>query len=167
MSQSFIESGIDKDSLRHLTRFDLFKQTSHVPGAVVEVGVGEGNGLGFWLKLRHYLNDSRQIYAFDSFEGFPQPSQYDFALLANPKGAYKKYTVNYVKSYLADLKISQADIDSVTFIKGWFPNSFSDYSKVPISLLNLDVDVYQSTKDSLEFFWPFITPGGGRNSRRI
>ena len=45
------------------------------------------------------------------------------------------------------------------FLKGFFPNSFQGFDD-EISFLHLDVDLYNSYKDCLEFFFPKLKKGG-------
>ena len=50
--------------------------------------------------------------------------------------------------------ITAKDIENkIIFKKGFFPNSFLGFDK-EISFLHLDVDLYNSYKDCLEFFFP-------------
>ncbi len=50
---------------------------------------------------------------------------------------------------------------NVTFHKGLFPaETGPDVADKRFSFVNLDVDTYASTRDSLEFFYPRLMPGG-------
>ena len=57
--------------------------------------------------------------------------------------------------------ISQAQLEErFILVKGYFPATFPQYSGDRIALLHLDVDLYQSYKDCLEWFEPKVAPGG-------
>jgi O-methyltransferase len=50
---------------------------------------------------------------------------------------------------------------NVTLHKGLFPaETGSRVANLRFSFVNLDVDIYESTRDSLEFFYPRMLPGG-------
>jgi len=65
-----------------------------------------------------------------------------------------------VKEKLKYHQISDFDISRVEFIKGFIPDSLVLFNGVGISLLNCDLDLYKPTKDTLNFFWPYIVSGG-------
>ncbi|NOZ10114.1 MAG: hypothetical protein GXP09_03585 [Gammaproteobacteria bacterium] len=102
----------------------------------------------------------KDIYAFDSFQGFPDAGEKD-KQAGSIKPRYKQYTVGYVKNYLENYGLCSLEIEQkVEFIEGWFPESFSLYNGDPISFLHLDVDLYQSYIDSLNYFYDLVLPGG-------
>jgi len=43
---------------------------------------------------------------------------------------------------------------------GYFPETLKGFSS-PIALAHLDADLYESTKNGLESFWPLVSAGGG------
>lgn len=131
-------------------------------GAIVECGVGAGNGLAVLLSLisRDTKYQNQKIWAFDSFEGFPDAGERD-RQLGPIKPVYKKYDIAYVKNYLLKFGLEEREIDSkIVFAKGWIPESFTQYDGGPVSFLSLDVDLYQSYMDSLEFWYDLVLPGG-------
>ena len=53
--------------------------------------------------------------------------------------------------------------DGVHYVPGMFPESINENSNVAdlrFSFVNLDVDLYESTLQALEFFYPRLTAGG-------
>ena len=44
--------------------------------------------------------------------------------------------------------------------KGIFPDAAQGLEKMPYSFVHIDVDLYESTKACLEYFYPQLTPGG-------
>ncbi|HXX56061.1 MAG TPA: TylF/MycF/NovP-related O-methyltransferase, partial [Methanoregula sp.] len=44
--------------------------------------------------------------------------------------------------------------------KGWIPERFGEISSERFSFVHIDVDLYQPIRDSLEFFYPRMIPGG-------
>ena len=66
-----------------------------------------------------------------------------------------KFAASYdsVRDYLKDG-------DNVFFYKGIFPQTSGPVKDKVFSLVNLDVDCYESTKQCLEFFYSRMSPGG-------
>lgn len=142
-------------------RYQHFESTLHLHGVIVEVGVGSGQGLRLFMRLQEFFSDKRQIYAFDSFQGFPRGSKYDSEKFNKySKAKYKLFTVPFVKSYLLATGASEDQVSAVRFIRGFIPESLQKFDHKPIALLNLDLDLYQPTIDALNFFWQYIVHGG-------
>ena len=129
-------------------------------GVIVECGVG----IGFTLSVISKVSKNK-IYAFDSFQGFPdQTSEHDDKNLSKvlrfSKWHYKLMTIDLVKQNLIRNDIPVKDINNkIIFKKGFFPDTFKDFNE-EISFLHLDVDLYNSYKDCLEFFFPKLKKGG-------
>lgn len=122
------------------------ERTSKIPGDIAEVGTYMGSS----AKLICEAKGMRNLYLFDTFEGLPDVQNVDEAHLK--KGDFKS-SYHFVKSYLSSYQ-------NVFIIKGIFPVSADPVKNKSFSLVNLDVDIYQSTKDCLEFFYPRIIKGG-------
>ena len=111
------------------------------------------------------ISRKKKIYAFDSFEGFPQETSSNdqeklFEVLKLQKWNYKLMTIDLVKKNLINNNISKEEVDqNVVFKKGFFPDSFDGFNE-EISFLHLDVDLYKSYKDCLEFFFTKLKKGG-------
>jgi hypothetical protein len=155
-------TAIDKKITKSIFRHLLFEKTLYLKkGGILEVGVGSGQGLRFFIRLQEYYQDKRQIYAFDSFQGFPEGSKYDsqnFNLLGKSK--YRFFSQTFIREFLLATGASNDQIDGVKFIQGFIPESLKKFDNTPIALLNLDLDLYQPTMDSLNYFWKYILPGG-------
>ena len=138
---------------------DLIKE-SPKEGVIVECGVANGGSLIILNKL-----SKKKIFAFDSFEGFPnQQFEKDHEnisqVIKSRKWHYKLMTIDLVKKNLLNNGISKEEIENkIIFRKGYFPLSFKNFNE-EISFLHLDVDLYQAHKDCLEFFFPKLKKGG-------
>lgn len=155
---------LNRASLLRVTYFSrLLEHVKQVEGAIIECGVGQGVGLASWATLALSNSQKRLIWGFDSFEGFPALAKEDGANANFIAGLseYKKFTIPYVLETLRQFGIARQDIDSgMVFAKGYIPDSLSLYDKKPIALLHLDLDIYESYKDALNFFWEYVAPGG-------
>jgi hypothetical protein len=121
----------------------LFQRIGHEPVLYLEFGVYQGYSMRLWSKgLRH--PDSR-LFGFDSFEGLPE-----FWHADAPAGRF-------------DLGGNMPVIDDprVSLVKGWFEDSLAEFD-IPQHqrmVVNLDADLYSSTKLVLEKVRPELKPG--------
>jgi hypothetical protein len=154
---------------RFLALYEIFKLALPVKGSIVECGVFKGFGVMSWAKLSAMLepeNLTRRIYGFDTFAGFPRISGRDAnTIIKHENGAL------YADSYeeLAEL-IQEYDrdrflghIDKVHLIKGdvveTIPKFLTENPHVVVSLLFLDMDLFEPTKKALEMFLPRMPKG--------
>lgn len=157
----------------HLTRFlalyELFKRVLPLKGSIVECGVFRGFSLMTWAKLSAILepNDlTRRIYGFDSFSGFTGTTVHD-----NPDGTGVK-AGDLRGSSLDELRtlIELYDRDrflghmqKVYLIPGdvteTIPAFLKENRHLVISLLFLDVDLYEPTRVALQQFLPHMHAG--------
>lgn len=122
------------------------ERTSKISGDIAEVGTYMGSS----AKLICEAKGMRNLYAFDTFEGLPDLQNVDDVHLK--KGDFKS-SYDLVKSYLSSYQ-------NVFIIKGIFPESADPIKDKNFSFVNLDVDIFQSTKDCLEFFYSRMNKGG-------
>jgi len=123
------------------------KITGKVPGDIAEVGVYKGGS----AKIICSAKGDRVLHLFDTFAGLPKVDEVD-AVWPFYEG---KFAASYddVKAYLAKEK-------NVFLYKGIFPGTSGPVKDKSFSLVNLDVDTYESTKKCLEFFYPRMNAGG-------
>ena len=154
---------------RFLSLYELFKLVLPVKGSIIECGVFKGFGVMSWAKLSAMLepeNLTRRIYGFDTFAGFPSYSDKDLNQLANPeRGAlyadsYDELTA-LIEEYDRDRFLGH--VDKVHLIKGdlveTIPAFIKEHQHLLVSLLFLDVDLYEPTKAALEHFLPRMPKG--------
>lgn len=120
------------------------RATSHLTGDIAEVGTAAG---GSARLIGEYSGD-KVIHLFDTFEGLPKPGELDGRFT---EGSFR-CSLDDVKQYLTGRRVE--------FHKGYFPGSASAVQDRRFSFVHLDVDLYQSTLDSLRFFYPRLNPGG-------
>jgi O-methyltransferase len=48
----------------------------------------------------------------------------------------------------------------VELYPGWIPERFAEIADAQFCFVNVDVDLYEPTRESLEFFYPRMVPGG-------
>jgi hypothetical protein len=154
---------------RFLAMYEIFKLILPIKGSIVECGVFKGFGIMAWAKLSTMLepeNLTRRIYGFDTFSGFPSVSEKD-------KNSIEKHTKGtlYANSYdeLKELIIEYdrdrflGHLNKISLIKGdviqTIPKFIIDNSHLVVSLLFLDMDLYEPTKAAVEYFLPRMPKG--------
>ncbi len=144
---------------RVLYFYRLLDMVRNVEGDIAECGVGWGGSLIWWIFFCQ-TSTPRNIWGFDSFEGFPQPGPEDIGF-RNPQKGQWKTSREAVFSLLEEAGFdSKFLIDHVKLVKGFFSDTLSHYSGESIALLHLDCDLYQSYKDCLNLLWPKVSVGG-------
>lgn len=156
---------------KFLTKYELFKKIIEVNGSIIECGVLYGAGLLTWAKLSSILepvNHTRKIIGFDTFEGFPSIHKSDtqkgtsiHLKTGQLKGSSYEVINEAIKVY--DINRSINHIQKVELVKGDLCKTAEEYIKenphLVVSLLYLDVDLYEPTKKALEVFVPRMPKG--------
>jgi O-methyltransferase len=124
-----------------------------VPGAFVDLGVNNG-GSSVMLSAGA---PAREVYAFDSFEGLPDPGDLDGAMSAGWGGELVASEDNVRAAFTR-----WAHPERLHIVKGWFEDTFPDaVAEVgPVALMHADGDWYESVKLSLESWYDRVSPGG-------
>lgn len=86
----------------------------------------------------------------DSFEGVSEPSNFD-------SDYFKKHDLR-VPYEVAKSNLSR--FNNVDLIKGWIPEVFGKLKDSRYSFVHIDVDLYEPTLKSVEYFWDKIITGG-------
>jgi len=128
--------------------FMAVKATSKIAGDIVEVGTYMGGSAKIICEAR---KENKKIYLFDTFNGLPKLSDKDNNIHFQV-GEFRS-SLDYVKNYLKDYS-------GVFITKGLFPKTADNIKDKKFSFVNLDVDLYEGTKDSIEFFYPRMSRGG-------
>jgi hypothetical protein len=135
-------------------------KTVGLEGMVVECGVAVAGSLSLFTHMLRRSNDSRRIIAVDSFEGFPAGSVHDSPNFSpDKKSHYRLFTERFAYENLMRSGLSKFEADSVEFFKGWIPEVLLRFEG-PISILHVDVDLYEPYRDSLAILWPRVQEGG-------
>jgi len=107
-----------------------------IEGDFVEAGVWKGGNITIYNELRKKYKLSNEIFAYDTFEGMPQPSKYDMNW-KNVLGftRYKMKAGDWCKCSLEDVKknilsISKS-LNDIKFIKGLVENTLLIEDNLP------------------------------------
>ena len=161
------------DSIKNYTmcrpeRFQRFTQalldTQNVEGCIVECGVWKGGMICGAAKFAKENNIHRKFYAFDSYEGFPEPCEKDIVAFTGEKALdLENWGMKHKDSLKPTLESLQDCMEklavSVSPIKGWFKDTVPSFQE-KIAILRLDGDWYDSTKVCLEHLYKQVVKGG-------
>jgi len=156
---------------KFLARDEIFKRTLGVNGSVVECGVLHGGGLLTFAKLSSIyepVNHVRKVIGFDTFAGFPSVSTVDSASGTSEhltrggltgssredvEEAVALYNANRPLSHIPKVELVEGDLTETA------PRYLAENPHLVVSLLYLDVDLYEPTKAALETFVPRMPRG--------
>jgi Macrocin-O-methyltransferase (TylF) len=154
---------------RFLAMYEVFKLVLPVKGSVVECGVFKGFGVMSWAKLSTILepeNLTRRIYAFDTFEGFPRVDAKDANLVTSHEaGAFWSDSYGELQALIAEYDKDRflGHMDKIHLIKGdlqeTLPRFLQEHPHLVVSLLFLDMDLYEPTKLAIEQVLPRMPKG--------
>ena len=151
---------LDRATQKSFQILDALDETRALGGAVVECGVGSGQSLAMFSYFLDGKDDDRPLYAFDSFQGFPEGTDEDAGWFSPDRmKVYQAFDVAWVREFIREVTGQPGLGDRPICIEGFFPDSFSEYPGTPVSLLHLDVDLYASYVACFEFFEPLLQPG--------
>ncbi|KWV90431.1 TylF/MycF/NovP-related O-methyltransferase [Erythrobacter sp. YT30] len=148
-----------------LAHYELYRRVSHLPGSLVEAGVYKGASLMRFAAFRETLESShsRSIIGFDAFGAFPRDAvegSSDAAFIDEFENAGGQ---GISKDDLAALFDSKG-YGNVTLVEGdifkTLPRFLDEEPETRISLLHLDLDVYEPTAFALEKLLPHMVRGG-------
>ena len=151
---------------KFITHLEFFKQTSTVRGEILEFGIFKGNSFFRWIKFRDLLEQtsSRKVIGFDIFGDFPEAQfegdkqrRDDFVEETN---GGKSISLEEMQELLE----KQSLFKNVELIKGGILVTLKNYLEknphLKISLLHIDVDLYEPVKEILEQLYDRVSTGG-------
>jgi hypothetical protein len=138
---------------RALYRLATELDADGVAGAFVDCGVWNGGS----TILLSAAAPGREVWAFDSFEGLPEPGPLD-----GPESQDWTGECLGAEETLREGFRRFAHPERLHVVRGWFDQTFPEaVDQVgPIALLHADGDWYESVKLTLETFYDRIVPGG-------
>ncbi|HEX7362137.1 MAG TPA: TylF/MycF/NovP-related O-methyltransferase [Bryobacteraceae bacterium] len=125
---------------------EIVRATAKIPGEIAEVGVFRGGS----ARLICEHKGGRELYLFDTWSGLPQLTEDD--------GGSGFFGQQFAAS-LENVKNALRAYSGVHFLPGPFPQTAEPVRNRCFSFVHLDVDLYEATRDALEFFYPRLARG--------
>lgn len=137
-------------------------------GSIVECGVWRGGAICFAKKYLNIMNENRNVYAFDSFEGLPEPNDnYDFLIddktlaknICGTKDDINNNCLASINDFYETVELCNIQRDDIIIKKGWFKDTCKNFNE-QIAILRFDGDWYESTMDVLNNLYDKVVNGG-------
>lgn len=120
-----------------------------VPGVFAELGVYRGTT----AKLFRTLAPERELYLFDTFEGFAKEDVAKETTSKKSSAGKWAASLEGVKNYVGET--------NTHYVQGRFPETVSAIpANATFALVHLDADLYQPQFEGLKFFYPRTAKGG-------
>jgi glycosyltransferase involved in cell wall biosynthesis len=135
-----------------------------IPGDFAECGVAAGGSTALLAYvIKEYSKRPRLLYACDSYEGMPDPTDEDVhnGISANSTG-WGAGTCAAPEASVREICRKLGVLDIVEVVKGYFQETLPNMrTKIgDIGFLHMDGDWYESTKSILENLYSKISDGG-------
>jgi O-methyltransferase len=122
-------------------------------GALLEVGVWRGGTGALLAKSARLAGLRAPVYLCDTFSGVVKAGEHDTYYKG---GEHSDATEGDVRNLMSSLAL-----DNVRILKGIFPeDTGSSIANETFGFCHIDVDVYQSAHDILNWVWPRLVTGG-------
>jgi len=135
-----------------LYHYEIYKKIKELPGDILEFGVFKGSSLIRFMTFRSIIenNYARKIYGFDTFKKFPnQLRKFDLTF----KKAFEKEAGNPISKKNLEQILNNKKFENYELIEGDVIKTLDKFLKknvnLKISLLHLDMDVFNATKFAL------------------
>jgi O-methyltransferase len=126
------------------------QQALALEGDVVECGVFRGGTALLEAKTIAKAGQDRQLHLFDSFEGMPTTTGGIDRLDA---GDLSTTSAADVEKLLREFAFAHIHV-------GFIPGTFEGLAISTVAWAHVDVDIYQTVLDSVEYLYPKLVPGG-------
>jgi len=141
------------DKFRLYELWQLVEQSKKLEGDIIEVGVWRGGSAALMGMRARDLGIDCDLFACDTFRGVvktgPQDPQYR-------GGEHADASRRQVDALFSSLGVTRARV-----LEGIFPDdTAASVADRRFRLCHIDVDVYQSAKDVLDWLWPRVVAGG-------
>ena len=143
-----------QNCLKHIEKQDL-------QGDYAECGVWKGQSafiIATHIKKRNHDN---LFHIFDSFEGgLSQKADEDENLrevLSPERIEEEKLAFSSSKE---EVESNLSTFDFIKLYKGWIPERFNEVKDKNFCFVHVDVDLYEPTLESLQFFYPRLSDNG-------
>lgn len=142
------------DKFRCYELWKLVEQVSKLEsGHLIEIGVWRGGTGALIAKQAMNCGINDTVYLCDTFEGVVKAGENDTSYVG---GEHADTDQSIVESL-----VDRVGCANVKTLKGIFPDDTGkEVDKLSFRFCHIDVDVYQSAKDVVDWIWDKLVPGG-------
>jgi hypothetical protein len=146
-----------------IAHYELYKKVRNLDGSVVKCGISAEEGFTRFAMFKSLLK-TRTTQKMIAFQGDPAET-YGQGNLENTTPL--KFQVNSsleVSNNIQQVLVEKGINENIEFIAGdvhdSIPNYLIENPELKIAFLNIDLDCYEATLTSLEYFYPRLIQGG-------
>lgn len=141
---------------------------NNIQGDIIECGVGGGGQIALIKSALANRETTRNIVAFDSYEGIPygieskDKVQAGIGKMEGMDGRLEStgITVHPLTQVINNITECVGNVNDIQFVKGWFQETLPTYKANQIALLRLDGDLYESTMVCLKHLFKSVASQG-------
>jgi hypothetical protein len=149
---------------KQIAHYELYKMIADLPGSILEMGVFKGASLMRWTKFRSILETSysRKIVGFDTFGEFPEATAVDHKTKEKftSKAGKMSASLDEMNLILDKLNLNE----NIELVEGDILQTLDSYlmnnPAEIVSLVHVDVDLFNVTEHVLNKIWPLLVKGG-------
>lgn len=154
--------GLGKPRYEMLMHAFMYTANEKVKGDYLEFGVARGRTMIYAAQISKRLRETNQRFiGFDSFEGFPEPKGLDAIFKRFEKGDENHGGIEIAKKHIRRHGFLN---DNLRLVKGWYEDVLTlslrnESSIIKARVVNVDCDMYESTKLVLNFLTDTLQDG--------
>jgi O-methyltransferase len=126
------------------------QQAAHLPGEFIECGVFRGGTALLEAATLQEQNQARPLHLFDSFAGMPTTTA---GVDSFQPREFRSTSAEAVGRLLSPYPF-------VLLHVGFIPDTFAGLQTESIAWAHVDVDLYKSVCDCIDYIYPRLVPGG-------
>lgn len=128
------------------------RQCLGLPGDFAECGVYKG-GTAYLIAdtMNSFGAKGKTLHLFDTFAGMPASANEDNG--PHVQGDFGDTSLESVKQYVSKF-------NNVEFRPGYIPDTFQPLTDRSFAFAHIDVDLFQTAVDCMQFFYPRLSSGG-------
>ena len=151
---------------KQLRFYSLHQMVCHVlhqnlTGDFVECGTWKGHSAYIISDILFENDFTGDFHIFDSFEGgLSEKVEKDQNIRVELNQQKIQEESNIFHSTEDEVNSTLSNFNFIHLYKGWIPNRFNEVKTKQFSFVHIDVDLYEPTRDSLNFFFPRLVENG-------
>lgn len=151
---------------KQLRHYSLQNMVYHIlrqelSGDFAECGVWKGHSAYVISSILSMNKFSGDFHIFDSFEGgLSKKVEKDKNLRRKLNEEQIQSESNIFKSTEDEVRSCLSSFKFVHLYKGWIPDRFNEVGSKKFQFVHINVDLYEPTKNSLDFFYPRLIENG-------
>jgi predicted O-methyltransferase YrrM len=131
-----------------------------VPGDFAECGCFRGQSTFWMARLLESRGRKDRLHAFDSFQGLSEFMPEDTADGLDRGPEWIARVRKHFAFPEAQFREVMRRFDFVEVHPGWIPETFETVADRKFALVHVDVDLYEPTRNCLDFFYSRLSTGG-------